>query len=167
LFDTLQNFAEVGIAVAGFSGIAAALGTARGVASADSRRRFLLTLLETAGMVVLFSFVPQILNETALPGANLWRTSAGLYAGVHAFHGILLFRRVRRFGTPEPDIPKSIVPIGLVVLVLQLHSVILGSIEQVRFVYLLTLCWHTIAAATSFAGLLLSSLRQDAVKPQV
>ena len=167
MFDTLQSFAEVGIAVAGFSGIAAALGTARGVASADSRRRFLLTLLETAGMVVLFSFVPQILNEIALPGANLWRTSAGLYAGAHAFHGILLFRRVRRFGTPKPDIPKSIVPIGLVVLGLQLASVIFGSIEQVRFVYLLALCWHTIAAATSFAGLLLSSLKQDAVKPQV
>jgi hypothetical protein len=90
LLDTLQNFAEVGIAVAGFSGVAAALGSRAGESWAHSKRRSLQVLLETAGMVVLFSFVPQILSRSVLTEVNLWWVSGSLYAGSHVLHGLTL-----------------------------------------------------------------------------
>ena len=47
MFETLQNFAEVSIAVAGFSGIAATLGAASRGSWKEEKRRFFEMLLET------------------------------------------------------------------------------------------------------------------------
>ncbi len=159
LFDTLQNFAEVGIAVAGFSGIAAALDSKSGETWADAKVVGLRLLLETAGLVVFFAFVPQVLDRASLPDSTIWRVAAGAYALAHLAHGRTVMRRMKQSRRrPEPSPPSWALYVGMLVILAQGVSVVLASTEHVQLVYLCALGWHTFVAALSFAMLLFASV---------
>lgn len=73
----LATLAQLGVALAGFSGIVVVLGhRARGAWSV--RERVLLsTLLGASGSAVLWSLVPQILLAAAQPARAVWLLSSG------------------------------------------------------------------------------------------
>ena len=74
---TLESIAEVGVALAGFGGIAAGLGyRARGIWSPDDQSR--LILLATSGLTVVFAcYLPSTAHH--LGSAAPWRAASALY----------------------------------------------------------------------------------------
>ena len=91
MFETLRNFAEIGIAIAGFSGITAAIGSRSFTSWSSAERMQLLSLLETAGLVVFFSLVPQVLHRILENDSLLWTLSNGLYAMSSPIGRLLFF----------------------------------------------------------------------------
>lgn len=81
VFETLRNFAEIGIAIAGFSAIASALSSRISGSWSERDRLALLSLLETSALVVFFALVPQVLRELSSSDHALWVGSNLLYAG--------------------------------------------------------------------------------------
>ena len=158
MLDTLRNFAEVGVAVAGFSAIAVALNRDLASTPDSSERGGLHTLLETAGLVVLFALVPQVLEQAPVSEAALWRSALLGYGLVHLGHAMIIGVRNGARRATVPFAPALFAG-GLVVLASQLLVGAFGSLDWVRFVYLVALGWHTLIAAISFAGLILSDRR--------
>ncbi len=74
----LTTTAEVGIAIAGFSGIAAALSGRQEPWSDSDRVRFQM-LLRTSMSAVFFSLIPLVLELAKLSGSTLWRASSALW----------------------------------------------------------------------------------------
>ncbi len=84
--DILQTFAEVGVAIAGFTGVVFVLGNrAAGEWSRAERIHFRI-LLESSVYLVLFAILPVVLNSYLSTGAS-WRWSAGVL-GV-SFFGVV------------------------------------------------------------------------------
>ncbi len=70
---------EAGIATAGFSGIAAALGRrAHGAWSIGELAR-ISVLLQTSFAAILFSFLPLVLHGAGVAETLIWRTGSGCY----------------------------------------------------------------------------------------
>jgi hypothetical protein len=98
--DVLQSIAEVGIALAGFGGIAAGLGyRARGVWSREDRTR-LVGMARTSLLVVFASFLPFAI--ASLGFAATWRVASALVLVLHASALVrsapLLYRTIRTGG---------------------------------------------------------------------
>ena len=159
MLDTLRNFAEVGIAIAGFSGIAAALNRQLDLAPGGGDRTSLFILLETAGLVVLFSLLPQVLSESRLFEVSLWRVSLLAYALLHLGHALLLRRRRILAVGIGPPVYRPLVYGGGFVLVLQFAVGFTAGNEALRLTYLAALCWHVVVAGVSFALLVTSGSR--------
>ena len=158
MFETLRNFAEVGIAVAGFSAIAVALNRDLTLAKGSQERGGLLTLLESAGFVVFFALLPQVLEQAPLAEDTLWRASLLTYAAAHLLHTAFVALR-------QGD-RRSVVPFapllgfgGLLILLGQFTAGVLGDLPIVRLVYVVALGWNTLIATVSFAGLILLDSR--------
>lgn len=63
MFETLRNFAEIGIAIAGFSAIASTLRSRISGSWPEGDRLALLSRLETSALVVFFALAPQVLDQ--------------------------------------------------------------------------------------------------------
>lgn len=169
MFETLRNFAEIGIAIAGFSGITAAIGS-RSLASWSSAERLqMLSLLETAGLVVLFSLVPQVLHRVLESDQHLWTTSNGLYAVTHAAHSLLAVRRGRSIARLGPARAASetrryapFMWAGVALIAVQLGVTAFGDLASLEFVYLIVLSWHACVSAIMFGFLILRAFERDA-----
>jgi hypothetical protein len=75
--DLLTTFAQLGVALAGFSGVVVALG-ARPTGQWSSREQQLLTiLLGTGGGVILWSILPLLLLAAELSERKVWLISSG------------------------------------------------------------------------------------------
>jgi hypothetical protein len=75
--DALQTFAQLGVALAGFTGVAIVLG-GRAAGSWDYvERGQLRQLLESSLAVVLLSMLPLVLEHFAWTEQTLWRVSNG------------------------------------------------------------------------------------------
>tara|TARA_R110002072_G_scaffold977_16_gene8094 strand:- start:1426 stop:1914 length:489 start_codon:yes stop_codon:yes gene_type:complete len=154
MIDTLQNFAEVGVALAGFSAIAAALNPKVDLSPGSTERTSLQTLLECAGLVVLFSLLPQILVQAPIGETSLWRAALLVYGICHAVHCIVVFRRIHLHGSVVGFI-RSLELIAVIVVIAQLVYGLSGSSEMVKLVYLAALLWHILVAAMSFGGVIM------------
>jgi hypothetical protein len=78
--DLLTTLAQLGVTIAGFSGIVVALGSrARGEWS-ERDWRLLAALLETSGAVVLWSLLPMLLLAAELPAPRVWLLSSASWA---------------------------------------------------------------------------------------
>jgi hypothetical protein len=76
--DALQTFSQLGVALAGFTGVAIVLG-GRAAGSWDYvERGQLRQLLESSLAVVLLSMLPLVLERFAWPETTLWRVSNGI-----------------------------------------------------------------------------------------
>jgi len=166
VFETLRNFAEIGIAIAGFSGIVAALGSRPLSAWSLLKRERLLILLETAGFVVLFALVPQVLSQLRFTELSLWRTCNLLYVAAGASHAALTIFRARRqlaqgaISTREPLLLP--IAIGILLILAQLAVLVFGDLDHLKFIYLLLLSWHAFCAAVLFVNLILRAFDRDA-----
>ena len=75
--DLLTTLAQLGVALAGFSGIVVVLG-ARATGEWSSReRRLLSVLLAASGAVILWSLLPLLLLASQLPERSVWLLSSG------------------------------------------------------------------------------------------
>jgi hypothetical protein len=162
LDDKLATFAEIGVAIAGFSGIVAALGRDSYEAWSPSRQRLMTLLLETAGLCVFFSITPLVLGELTVSEPVLWRISAALFAAAHAYHMVLIERRGTSADAAVSSVRSKVPFVAIPVLSAQVISVFVGNLVLLKFAYLLALAWHVAGGALSFGLLLLVHLRQDA-----
>jgi len=78
--DLLQTLAEVGVAIAGFTGVVVVLGRrARGDWS-PPEIQWLHMLLLSSLSVVFFALLPVVLENAGLLPSGVWRLSAGFLA---------------------------------------------------------------------------------------
>ena len=144
--ETLSTVAEVGLGLAGFTGVLVVLGRQPGRFSpAES---FRLAVLLVGSLSALFlSLVPLVLRDFGLAGANLWRVSSGVMLASVVCSGAFLARPVARFRVSKseaysPWVLGSLTSGALIVLVLQV-------------VNLTGLLWPTGPGAYSFGLLFL------------
>ena len=87
---------EVGIAIAGFSGIAAVMGQrARGTWSGVELGRIAL-LLQTSFMAIAFGFLPLVLDGAGVAEPVIWRIGSGCFVLYILVTAPLIFRRTLR-----------------------------------------------------------------------
>jgi hypothetical protein len=75
----LTTLAEVGIALAGFSGIVAVLGGRAGDTWSEVDRLRLSLLVHTSFAAVIWSFAPLLLTAADLSTAIVWQVTSGAY----------------------------------------------------------------------------------------
>ncbi|MGI9327347.1 MAG: hypothetical protein ACR2PZ_19170 [Pseudomonadales bacterium] len=161
MLDTLQNFAEVGIAVAGFSGIVWAV-SERSLSQRE--RDHLVALLLTSGLVVAFALVPQVLAPLLEGGRQLWLVSSLLYLVVHLIHfGLTASKMLRALASSQRDAIRkrdayAAGAVASTLLLGQAAAIAFGTASHLQFVYLLILLWHTGIAMAMFGSLLLRAL---------
>ena len=149
---------EVAIAIAGFSGIVAAVGRrSPGSWTADDqlRLRVLLTSSASAG---LFAFIPFILFETGLSAPVCWRL--GSAAQVVWFVGIFVYRRRQALQAGASD-PAKLAPIWLVfIVVVGAGQVVNAVYAALSWVYIVGVVFQLVLAFSAFTALLLDSRRE-------
>ncbi len=158
--DILQTFAEVGVAITGFTGVVFILGNrARGEWSIVENQ-WLRVLLETSVCVVIFALFPVVL-DSALATATAWRVSAGLLgiaaAGIYI---AALFRFVPHIGLYPRwwrlSAYGNMFLLGLLIVACELVAA--GNLSSLQpFVYLFTLGTLVAMALGNFAFLLVSN----------
>ncbi len=168
MFETLRNFAEIGIAIAGFSAIASALSARLSGSWSEADRLAILSLLQTSAMVVFFALLPQVLNQVVNDERTLWVSSNLAYVSVHALHYIIGTKQLaplRSAGVDLNPLGPSIGGIlfvgGILLIGTQVGLSIFGDSAWLRFVYLVGLAWHSCVAGAMFGVLVLRSLRSD------
>jgi hypothetical protein len=102
--DILATTAEIGIALAGFSGIVAVLGARAQGAWSGADRFHLTMLLETSFAAVLWSFVPLVLLSAEVGPERVWLLTSAAYVG----YMLLQFpRRTRQISSADPAGPDA------------------------------------------------------------
>jgi hypothetical protein len=169
MFETLRNFAEIGVAIAGFSAIASALRSRGSGRWPEGERVALLSLLETSALVVFFALVPQVLGEILINQRALWASSNLAYAATHSLHCFIQVRRsVPLRAAGETALPLRLSAgralfLGAILLIgTQTGLAAFGNPEQLRFIYLVALTWHCCVAGAMFGSLILRFLKGDA-----
>ena len=156
--DALSTIAEVGLGLAGFTGILVALGRSPGAFSRPEVLRLLLLLVTSFGAVFL-SLLPFAIHESGVTGSACWRLSSALLAAFTSVPLAYLGYRVRRhrdeFGRVLSHTVFAIVGIGSsIIVVLQLFNVAgLGAPPRLG-PYLFGLLWLLFVASLQFARIL-------------
>ncbi len=117
---------EVGIAIAGFSGIAAVMGQrARGRWSGAELGRIAI-LLQTSFMAIAFSFLPLVLDGARVAEPVIWRIGSGcfvLYTLVIVPHRIRGTLRVRETdGSISMGLFNVVIPFVVIMAALQAYN---------------------------------------------
>ena len=95
-FESLFTSAiEVGIGIAGFSGIVAVLGHRSAGAWTRADRGRMSILLQTSFATVLLSFLPLLLGGTIADSGILWAICSGTYAAYNALSVVIRYPRIR------------------------------------------------------------------------
>jgi hypothetical protein len=159
--DTFHTIAEVGIAIAGFAGIVAAIRGAAADATQPSVGNAFGGLLGGSLGTVLFCFVPEWIHSAITAPDTVWRLSLGAY-GTWRLAYIALILDARRRGAmansllANPLFPWIFLPASFIA-VLQL----IGAAGLLRefwyFLYLSGLLWGLAVALINFSVLLRSS----------
>jgi hypothetical protein len=154
--DVFVALAEIGVAIAGFSGIVAVVGArSAGQWTPDDRLR-LAFLLVCSLTVVFFSLLPFALTALHSPGTVVWRAASGLLAVWLVLANILAFRSVARarhgFQSESRPWLKSLVRAGDTASVVLLSYNVIWMAETGLF--LLALLWLLLESVIMFAELL-------------
>jgi hypothetical protein len=156
--DSLQVIAEVGIALAGFSGLIIAFRKDRGPLDDIQKFRMSLLFLLAFGATFL-SFVPDLLSNMAVPAPQI---RFGASASLFLYSSILLwwwFRGSRRLAKVVPEIFNwyafTTMSVGhVIVLVLQIGVVLGISETRAPGIFALGLVWYLVHAAQQFVRML-------------
>ena len=156
--DSLQTIAEVGIGLAGFSGLIMAL--RRNTGPPDDIQRFRLNLLFILAFGAIFlSFVPELLQSINVPEERIWFNAS---AALFLYSLVLLwwwFGGSRRHARVVPEIFNwyafTLMSVGHVMVVVLQLAIILGLFEtRASGVFMLGLIWYLIHAAQQFVRML-------------
>ncbi len=156
--STLIGVAEIAVALAGFSGIAAAVrhGTAKTWPRSD-RDRF-VDLVMHSGIALFASLLPLIFAHRGGIDAELWAVSSSTWAICAAIGIGLSMARSRSRGTLT-SVPNLAVPfLFLLVLILQVYNVI--SLQEF-WPYLTGLCANLAFAFAQFMALAMPHTAPD------
>jgi len=103
--DILTTTAEIGIALAGFSGIVAVLGRRSEGAWSGADRVRLAMLLETSFAAVLWSFAPLVLLSAEVAPERVWLLTSGGYVGYMLLQFPRRTRQMTSVDRVDPDAP--------------------------------------------------------------
>jgi hypothetical protein len=145
--DFFALTAQLGLGIAGFSGVIVAL-ESRDLRHWDPvRRRSLRILLQLSGMVVAFSLVPLVAYRVA-DSPEFWKWALGLYGVAHIADAGSFIVYQPAGSRVAPAYAGMAVGIGQVI------AAIGGSVAMVEVVYLVSLVWQLGGAAMGFVFLL-------------
>ena len=157
--STLQVFAEVGVALTGFTGVVAVFGNrAQGGWKPIDLLRFRI-MLGSSIATLLLALLPLALQQLGLPLRMLWGLSSGAFVLYQGTVIVLDIRQARRIGafqdpTYNPWIRRFIGVTASTILVLQLLNVLGVGFEREPGPYLLGLFLLVSLCAFSFVMLL-------------
>lgn len=150
--EVLLTFGEVGIALAGFSGIAVTLGRRAQGEWAEADRMRLRDLLVSALGAAMFGFLPVVLAASGMAVRQVMQYSAATLVLYVVFIAATMLRGATgRFGAISWALA---VPSALLTLMLGLVAA--DVIHRVAwFTYLLSLFWLMVISTANFARLLI------------
>jgi hypothetical protein len=161
---SLQTIAEVGIGLAGFSGLVVALRKDSG--PLDDVRKFRLRLLLLLAFGAIFlSFLPELLSNMAVPAERIWFDAS---AALFVYSIILMwwwFSRSRVLAKQVPEIFNwyafTTMSVGHVIVLVSQLGVMLGVFEaRASGLFTLGLIWYLIHAAQQFMRMLFIQPRE-------
>ncbi len=123
------------------------------------------SLLETSALVVFFALIPQVLEQILRNERTLWASCNLAYVATHAFHFFVQVRRTipRRAAGEAYRLMARLLFGGAILLIgTQAAVAAVGDCDQLRFIYLVVLTWHSSVAAVMFGTLILRFLESDA-----
>ena len=156
--STLIGVAEIAVALAGFSGIAAAVrhGTAPTWPRVDRDR--MVDLVTHSGIALFASLLPLIFGHRGGIDAELWAISSCAWAVCAAIGIGLGLNRSRRRGTLGST-PNRVIPfLFLLVLILQIYN---AGVLQAFWPYLTALCANLAFAFVQFMALAMPHATPD------
>jgi hypothetical protein len=175
--DTLQTFAEVGVALTGFTGIVVVFGRRAHGDWSPVELANLHDLLWASLNVVVFAFLPLVM-VSAMTADAMWRAVSGAFAlaeilffGHYWWRGAGFFRD--RVSAPIWGVRIAFIGIPLMIAApVAKAGVALGFwIPVAAFIYLGSLFFHLVTAAINFVFLLVivrdSDTAQQGVEPDV
>ena len=111
--NVLTTAAQIAVALAGFSGIAVAVGSSRTQAWPESARLGLSGLLLLSAATLAFSLIPLLLSSAHVPARVLWTASSGLHAAW--LFGVLVYRVRQLLAIGDGPRPSAwnVVPAGI------------------------------------------------------
>lgn len=124
--DVLLMMAQLGVAIAGFNGVATALG--HGEPMSPRRNMIGSILITSAAAVVLWSVVPLVLLTTPIAPSAIWRISSLGWAAIQL--GLIAFRELqaRRIGVAANGWARAMQALILMTTALQLwNGIALGE----------------------------------------
>ena len=146
--SALSSAAQVGIGLAGFSGVVAALRSERDSWS-ESDQLNLQVLLGASGWAILFSLIPFAALDL-LPTRIAWNVLSAIYLMV--FLGISTFRVIqyRRGGISKGLMRRVLIGTAPIAILLLANSVVVG----VPWPYVAVVVWQLVNAFLAFVRLL-------------
>jgi len=156
--EALSTIAEVGLGLAGFTGILVALGRSRASFSRPEVLRLLLLLVSSLGAVFL-ALIPFALHESGVGNAACWRLSSALLAAFTstslAYIGYQIQRHRAEFGELFSRTVFVVVSTGSVaIVILQLWNVVGLGAPPRSGPYVFGLLWLLFIASLQFARIL-------------
>ncbi len=143
--------AELGVGIAGFSSIAAALGSRTSSAQREVRRAQVVLLVGASLAVSFFAYLPMVLALALPESLSFWRVASTLYAAWHIF---ILIRFVLRNLASRQTATRfrwfTAFTIAIAVS-LNIYNVVLAG---VGWPYLASLACGLLVAGTSFIQLI-------------
>jgi hypothetical protein len=150
--EILTTLAQLGVAIAGFSGIVVALAKPAPGASAATRSLLSVLLLASSG-VVIWALTPLIMLSAQVPARTTWIVSSAGWSFQQAF---ALAQRVYQLRYSPESVPRFavVVPLafgGLCVLALQLANVFWLA---AAWPHLVALVWWVVVSFVIFLRLM-------------
>ena len=119
-------------------------------------------------MVVFFALTPQVLDQILRSERALWTSTNLAYVAAHAFHCFVQAGRATPLraageGPPVGRVAARALFLGAILLIgTQVALAGFGNPDQLRFIYLVVLTWHSCVAGVMFGALILRFLQSDA-----
>ena len=161
--SALGSLIQVAIAIAGFSGIVAAVGRRSTGYWTDSDQLRLRILLTASGATLVFGFLPFVLVEL-FELSLVWRLASGVYAIYTVGIAIYRARQLSRSGIHPAAIglrPWSVLVQVAITAMLVANTVWFASFSA----YLLCVLWGLVVAFGAFVTLLVEAWRQPPPGP--
>lgn len=123
--DVLLMMAQLGVAIAGFNGIVAAVD--RGERRSIERRVMSSVLVTAAASVIAWSVVPLVLLAMSIPAERVWQGSSLGWAAAQTVIMVFRQRQARRLGLVVTRTVAVFMGAVLAALVLQLWNAIFAA----------------------------------------
>ena len=150
LQSTLENLAEVGVAITGFAGIVAVVAYSSAGSWGDEDRGNFRALVRWSLGAAFLAYLPIVLFTLDIPAVRSWRIANGVFA---IFHGYIFYETLARVRARAVRIPPSgALLFGLGVLVWGAEVAAAAGPLSFRApaVYLVAVLWFLFLAATRF-----------------
>ncbi len=157
--ENLRTIADVAIALVGFTGVVAVIGSrARGAWSPLELLRLHMLLGASVGVLML-SFVPALLEAFNFSGLSLWRVGNFIQLIAHSTGGVVLIGRIRKFDASQWPREEQLwtlilIPISLSIILAQLLNAWGLLADFGFFIYFLGLLYLLLLAVLHFVLLL-------------